>query len=178
MKREYSIIIIVFSILLIVDLLFFLNYHGGFHSIRDMELGKYQLRKEINELFSENNKISIYPSTRFIKIKQGDTDGFGIGIKNLLTGTSGDKKFSYSVNISYADLKTKCNISEEVAERLIVTGKSEEKIPIPSGDISINKVLFQIPLGAPLCTIRFRINVNAEGDAYATDFVDIKIISQ
>src|SRR4030043_1883739 len=59
-----------------------------------VDLTDQQLRDEVNKLFSEENKISIYPATRIIEIKQDTTDGIGIGIKNLLTGASGDKKFS------------------------------------------------------------------------------------
>lgn len=143
-----------------------------------IDLTDQQLRSEINKLFSEENKISIYPSTRYIEVKQSNTDGVGVGIKNLLTGASGDKKFGYVVAASDAELETKCGITPEVAESWIVTGKAEEDIPIPSGDFSTQKVLFEIPVGAPLCTIRFRINVNADGDAYATDFFDMKIKSK
>jgi hypothetical protein len=134
-----------------------------------------QLRDEVNKLFSEDSKIAIYPSTRLVEIKQETTDGVGLAIKNLLTGASGDKKFSYVVAVSDTDLDSKCGISAGTVEGWIVTGRAEDNIPIPSGDFSTQKVLFEIPVGAPLCTIRFRINVEADGTAYATDFFDVKI---
>lgn len=140
-----------------------------------IDLTDQQLRNEVNKLFSEESKISIYPSTRLVEIKQDTTDGVGIGIKNLLTGASGDKKFSYTVSVSDADLNTKCGINAGTAESWIATGRSEKDIPIPSGDFSAQRVLFEIPVGAPLCTIRFRVNVNADSTAYATDFFDLKI---
>jgi hypothetical protein len=140
-----------------------------------VDLTDQQLRDEINKLFSEESKMSIYPGTRLVEIKQESTDGVGIGIRNLLTGASGDKTFSYVVTVSDADLSTKCGIDQQTAESWIATGRTEENIPIPSGDFSTQKVLFEIPTGAPLCTIRFRINVQADGTAYATDFFDLKI---
>ncbi len=140
-----------------------------------VDLTDQQLRDEINKLFSEESKISIYPSTRLVEIKQDSTDGVGLGIRNLLTGASGNKKFSYEVAVSDSNLNEKCGINAETAEGWIVTGQAEEDIPIPSGDFSTQKVLFEVPVGAPLCTIRFRINVNADGAAYATDFFDLKI---
>jgi hypothetical protein len=140
-----------------------------------VDLTDQQLRNEINKLFSEESKISVYPGTRLVEIKQEDTDGVGLGIRNLLTGQAGTKKFSYEVVVSDPKIDDKCGISASEAEDWIVTGKEEKNIPIASGDFSTQKVLFEIPNGAPLCTIRFRINVKAENDAYATDFFDLKV---
>jgi len=142
-----------------------------------IDLTDQQLRNEINKLFSEETKLSVYPGTRLVEIKQETTDGVGFGIRNLLTGQAGTKTFSYEVVVadSDADLNNKCGIDKTTALSWIVTGKSETSIPIPSGDYSVQKVLFEIPTGSPLCTIRYRVNVNAEGTAYATDFFDIKI---
>ena len=140
-----------------------------------VDLTDQQLRNEVNKLFSEESKISIYPSTRLVEIKQETTDGVGIGIRNLLTGASADKTFSYTVVVSDSDIQSKCGIDSGTVEGWIQTGRSEEDIPIPSGDFSTQKVLFEIPVGSPLCTIRFRVNVEANGDAYATDFFDLKV---
>jgi hypothetical protein len=141
-----------------------------------VDLTDQQLRGEINKLFSEDSKISIYPGTRLLEMSQESTDGVGVGIKNLLTGASADKTFSYEVVVSDADLKTKCGIDTATAESWIVTGRSEDDIPIPSGDFTTQKVLFEIPTGSPLCTVRFRVNVYTTGKViYATDFFDLKV---
>jgi hypothetical protein len=169
-----TIVTIVLSVTLLVLGIFFVQQI--FSSAKGVvDLTDQQLRNEINKLFSEENRISIYPSTRLVEIKQETTDGVGIGIKNLLTGASGDATFSYAVSVSDADLEEKCGVNEEEVERWIATGRAESDIPIPSGDISTQKVLFEIPTGAPLCTIRFRINVQADGDSYATDFFDLRV---
>jgi hypothetical protein len=141
-----------------------------------VDLTDQQLRTEINKLFSEDSKISIYPGTRLLEMKQETTAGIGIGIKNLLTGASSDKTFSYNVVVSDSDIETKCGIKANVAESWMVTGRSEENIPIPSGDFTTQKILFEIPSGSSLCTIRFRVNVNTnDGKIYATDFFDLKV---
>ncbi len=141
-----------------------------------VDLTDTQLRNEINKLFSEESKVSIYPGTRFIEIKQASSgDGVGVGIRNLLTGASSNKKFSYEVSISDADLDEKCGINAQTAESWIATGRSEENIQIASGDFAMQRVTFDIPIGSPLCTIRFRINVQADSANYATDFFDLKI---
>lgn len=165
--------IVLLVTVLILGVVLIKNIFSSAKSVVD--LTDQQLRSEVNKLFSEESKISIYPSTRLVEIKQETTDGVGIGIKNLLTGASTDKKFSYTVVVSDSDLQNKCGINSGTAEGWIVTGKSEENIPIPSGDFSAQKVLFEIPVGSPLCTIRFRVNVEAGGTAYATDFFDLKV---
>lgn len=140
-----------------------------------VDLTDQQLRNEIGKLFSEENKLVIYPGIRLIEIKQGQVDGIGMGIKNLLTGSAGTKEFNYLVEVSDPDIRDKCGVTTNEAESWITTGREEREIPIPVGDVSVQKVLFDIPVGAPLCTIRYRINVDAEGNAYATDFFDVTI---
>jgi len=142
---------------------------------RVVDLTDQQLTNEVNKLFSEESQVSIYPSTRFIEIKQETTDGVGLGIRNLLTGVSGDKKFSYTVSVSDADIQSKCGVNAGTAESWIVTGRTEENIAIASGDSAVQRIMFEIPVGAPLCTIRFRVNVEAGGAIYKSDFFDLKV---
>jgi hypothetical protein len=146
-------------------------------SIGVVDITDQQLRNEVNKLFSEDSKIAVYPGTRLVEIKQEATGGVGIGIKNLLVGSAGtDKTFSYSVVVSDTDLETKCGIGAESIEGWIVTGRAEDNIPIPAGDFTTQKVLFEIPAGSPLCTIRYRVNVmTSDNKVYATDFFDLKI---
>jgi len=135
-----------------------------------------QLKKEVNKLFSEENKLVIYPDTRRIDIKQSEINGVGIGIKNLQTGSISEEKFTYTVEVSDPDLSTKCGgVRLTDVESWIVTGRTETNIPIPPGEFTTQKVLFDIPVGSPLCTIRFRVNVDAGGKPYATDFFDVTI---
>lgn len=137
-----------------------------------VDLTDQQLRSEISKLFSEDNKMSIYPGTRFVEIKQEATDGVGFGIKNLQQGVSGQSTFSYTV--SATDV-TNCGVTNSVAESWISVGKTEKDLAIPVGDSIVRKVLFNIPVGAPLCTARFKIEVSSEGKSYASDFFDLKI---
>ena len=169
-----TIVIIVLSVSMLVVGVYFISRLSGVMT-GVVDLTDQQLRNEINKLFSEESKITIYPGTRLVEIKQEKTDGPGIGIRNLLPGASGNKKFSYTVLVSDSKIQDKCGINAGTAEAWIATGKSEEDIPIPSGDFSAQKVLFEIPVGAPLCTIRFRVNVEADGTSYATDYFDMKV---
>jgi len=137
-----------------------------------VDLTDTQLRDQVNKLFSEESAIAIYPGTRYVEIKQTATDGVGFGIKNLQEGTSGETTFSYVVSASDV---ANCGITKEVAESWIVVGKAEEDILIASGGSGVRKVMFNIPIGSPLCTARFKVEVRAGGKAYASDFFDLKI---
>ena len=137
-----------------------------------VDLTDQQLRSEVNKLFSTEDKLVIYPGTRLIEIKQEDIDGVGIGIKNLLEGIAGTQEFSYEVVVSDA---SDCSVNEDEIEEWFLTGREEYDIPIPVGSIASQKVLFRIPVGSPLCVVRFRVNVDVEGTAYATDFFDVTV---
>lgn len=140
-----------------------------------VDLTDQQLRNEINKLFSEEDKLIIYPQTKIVEIKQDEIDGIGIGIKNLEKGAAGADTFSYEVVASDVG---DCGVSKEEAEGWIVTGKSDEDIPIASGDLVTDKILFRIPLGAPLCLAKYRINVNIGGKSYATDSFHVEVIAK
>lgn len=137
-----------------------------------IDLTDQQLRSEINKLFSEDKKLVIYPGTKFIEIKHEEIDGVGVGIKNLVQGVAGAQTFSYEV---VATDVADCGVTKEIAESWIVTGKGESGIPIPVGELSSQKVMFRIPVGAPICVARFRVNVFQEQTAYSTDAFDISI---
>ena len=137
-----------------------------------IDLTDQQLKDEISKLFSGETKLSIYPGTKFIEIKQESTDGVGLGIRNLLTGEGGTTKFSYEVTAAEVD---DCGVSEEEAESWIITGRADDNIPIASGDFTTEKILFRIPVGAPLCVARFRVIVEADQKTYSTDSFNVEI---
>ncbi|MCL5018777.1 MAG: hypothetical protein M1416_03390 [Candidatus Pacearchaeota archaeon] len=140
-----------------------------------VDLTNQQLESEIEKLFSEENAIAIYPSTRYVEIKQEATDGVGFGIKNLQQGASGATTFSYQVSASDV---ANCGVTADVAESWIIVGRGESDIAIPVGGKVVRKVMFQIPIGSPLCIARFKVEVQAGGSAYASDFFDVKIMAK
>jgi len=166
-----TVVIIVLSIsLLIVGIYFIQKISKLATGVVDMT--DAELRTKINQLFSEEDKLVIYPQSRLVQIKQDTSDGVGIGIKNLQTGASASTDFSYVV---VATDTSDCGISKTEAESWIVTGGEESNIPIPSGDMMTDRILFRIPVGAPLCIAKFRVNVEAGGSAYATDSFNIEV---
>jgi hypothetical protein len=140
-----------------------------------VDLTDTQLRNEVNKLFSEENAIAIYPGTRYVEIKQTATDGVGFGLKNLQQGATGGTSFSYKVSASDV---ANCGVTQQVAESWIVVGKAENDITIPIGGNVVRKVMFQIPIGSPLCIARYKVEVQAGSNAYASDFFDVKILAK
>jgi hypothetical protein len=170
-----TIVIIVLAMsMLILGLVLVKNIFTGATSIADMT--NDQLRDQVSKLFSGDKKLVVYPDARHIKLKQGETEGFGIGIKNLLPGTTESTIFSYEVVISDPNLRRNCGgISENEALAWIVTGQAEDRIPIASGDFASSKVLLNVPVGSPLCTLRYRVNVRANNADYKSELMDITI---
>jgi hypothetical protein len=136
------------------------------------------VKNEINKLFSEDSskKVILYPATREISVKKGESGGFGFSIRN--TGES-DETFSYVVGVSTDEVKC-AGISSSDAEKLILLGKSGSNINIPSGDSLENPILvkFDIPESASLCNIRYNLDIKkSDGKSYLpTLTVDLEIL--
>jgi len=161
--------IVLLMSVLVLGIVLIKNIFGGAVNIVDMT--NEQLTEQVNLLFGEDKEVVIYPSSRKVTIKQDESNGFGIGIKNLLKGTAGTKTFSYDIVV--ADVGN-CGVEESEIESWIIVGKSESDIKIPVGGIYAPKVILEIPKGSPLCTFKLRVNVNADETSYATDSVFIE----
>ena len=143
-----------------------------------MKMTDQQLRAQVSKIFAEDEKLTIYPDSRQLEIRIGSQDGVGIGIKNLLQGISGASKFSYTVtSANDPTLRKKCvGIDSKIADSWMVTGSAEDNIEISPGDVSARKVLFSVPSGAPLCTIRYTVTVSVKGTTEKfNDYFDITI---
>ena len=168
-----TIVIVVLAMsMLILGLVLVKEIFSGAMEITDMT--NSQLKEQVSKLFGENKKLVVYPDTRHVMVKSGKASGFGIGIKNLLTGVQ-DKKFSYEVIVSDPDIQSKCGVGEREAEAWISTGRSEENIALAPGELISGKVLLTVPEGSTLCTFRYRINVMYGGQSYASELMDVTI---
>ena len=131
-----------------------------------IDLTQTQLESEMNKLFSDGDaKLAFVPSSRELEIKHEEEDAIGIGIKNLAQTGSGTNIFSYTVT----DTKSGNCASSIDAESWIIVGKQESGIPLAVGDIYSSKIKFQIPLGIPLCTAKFRVDTKIDGTPYKSD---------
>lgn len=134
-----------------------------------IDLTDQQLKSEIGKAFgSEDDMIIIFPESRYIEIKQESRDGVGIGIRNILTGVSGSQDFSYVVGVS----ESNC-VNADVLS-WIELGKSAEDISIQVGDYASRKVIFSIPTGSPLCSVRYSVTVTS-GSVVEEDYFDVVV---
>jgi hypothetical protein len=58
----------------------------------------------------------------------------------------------------------------------MTTGKSDD-LTIAPGESYFGIVRFLIPETAPLCTVRFHIDVTMDNAPYATDFFDVEVLA-
>ncbi|NCN86421.1 hypothetical protein GW932_01185 [archaeon] len=136
-----------------------------------VDLTDQQLTKEIQKLFSEDSKVVIYPTTRYVEIKAGKSEDVAIGIKNTGKTSSSATSFSYTVTAGEND----CGISPQEQLSWIRLGKEKTNIPIAIGDTEGLRVRLQIPEGTPLCLASFDVTVQAGGSSYDRDYFDIQV---
>ena len=135
-----------------------------------------KVKGEINKLFVEDKKTIVYLSNQIAKINQNEEWGVAFGIKNLQKDTSTAGKFSYEVLVSDPDVRKKCGLGEKDIENWIKTGRTDS-MTLPPGENYYGIVRFFIPENAPLCTIRFHVDVKVDNVPYTTDFFDVEVVA-
>lgn len=135
-----------------------------------------KVKDQINKLFVENKRTVVYLPNQIAKIKQNEDWGVAFGIKNLAKGTAEVGRFHYEVTVSDPDVRQKCGIGERDIESWIKTGRADDMVISP-GQSYFGIVRFLIPENAPLCTVRFHLDVTVDNQPYATDFFDIEVLS-
>ena len=132
-----------------------------------------KIQTEIDGLFAqEGKKLVVYPKEREIKMEQGRSGGFGFSVENK-DPTGGI--FSYEV--SAGEVASNCQLTKEQANSLIILGRADS-FTLASGNKLEDAIFvkFSLPETVPICTIRYNIEVEKDGQAYATNSMDLKII--
>jgi hypothetical protein len=145
-------------------------------SIENIDSIDQSVKNEINKLFSEDDgrRVVIYPPTREVSVKKGETGGFGFSIRNL---KQSDTSFRYVVSLD----SSSCEITAQQADSLIILGKEGTNINIVSGESMADPILvrFSISEAVPLCSIRYNLDVydlTSGGALYGnTVSVDLKV---
>ena len=135
-----------------------------------------KVKGEINKLFVEDKRTVVYLSNQIAKIEQNEDWGVAFAITNLAKGTAEAGRFHYEVTVSDPDVRQKCGLGERDIESWIKTGRADDATVAP-GQNYYGIVRFLIPENAPLCTVRFHIDVTADNVAYATDFFDVEVLA-
>jgi len=146
----------------------FSGAQGNIQSIND------KVKNEIDKLFVEDKKTVIYLANQRAEIKQEEEWGIAFGIKNLKKGTASSGKFHYVVKVSDPEINVNCGINENIANSWIRTGK-EDSFYLAPGETYYGIVRFEIPEGSPLCTTRYHLEVDVDGEPYFTDFFDVTV---
>jgi len=135
-----------------------------------------QVKDEINKLFVEDKRTVVYLPNQIAKIRQNEDWGIAFGIKNLARGSAEVGQFAYTITVSDPDVRTKCGIGEAAIESWMITGRADSNTLSP-GQVWPGIVRFLIPENAPLCTVRFHIDVTMDNTPYATDFFDVEVLA-
>ncbi|MCR4285045.1 MAG: hypothetical protein NUV97_03310 [archaeon] len=170
-----TIVIIVLAMsMLILGLVLVKNiFSGASSNILQMN---DKVKDQINMLFVEDQKTVVYLPNQKAEIKQNEDWGIAFAIKNLQGGTIEAGRFSYDTIVSDPDVRKKCGVSEKDVESWIKTGRSDQTTITP-GQTYYGIVRFFIPEGAPLCTVRFHLEVKRDNQPYDTAFFDIEVIA-
>lgn len=135
-----------------------------------------KVKDQINKLFVEDKRTVVYLPNQIAKIGQNEDWGIAFGIKNLARGTAEVGRFHYEVTVSDPDVRTKCGVGERDIESWIKTGRADD-MTITPGQSYFGIVRFLIPENAPLCTVRFHVDVTMDNQPYATDFFDVEVLA-
>ncbi len=136
-----------------------------------IDMTEQQLYDEINKLYSsdEGQRVVIYPQTRSLTIKKGQSDAFGWGLYN-----DHPDEESFSSKVSVTEIGTACTMTKIQAENLISLGKSQDDIRVASASSLTHskKIIFNIPDTAKICQMTYTLEVaDRRGDIY--DSVDL-----
>lgn len=168
-----TIVIIVLAMsMLILGLVLVKNiFSGSSENILQMN---DKVKDQINKLFVEDKKVIVSLTNQKAVIKQNEDWGIPFAIRNIKKNTAEASKFSYEVKVSDPDVRQKCGISEKEVESWIQTGRSDT-VALAPGETYYGIVRFFIPEGAPLCIVRFHLEVKADGQTYQTESFDVQV---
>lgn len=168
-----TIVIVVLAVsMLVLGLVLVRSIFKGATSVAEMS--DEQLKNQMNELYGDTKKVSVYPDSKKISVALEDGEGaFGIGIRNTETGSSSNLKFAYTIVVADPEVQKKCGVSSEQMLSKISVGKSGENIAIASGDSYVTKVRFTVGTGDPICLVRYGIQVMVNGEVYGSEEMDV-----
>ena len=131
---------------------------------------KAQINKQFNE--DENLKTVIYLPDNNAEVNKGKKYLINFGIKNIVRGQSEAGTFNYEIKAK--EVSEGCNLSLSKADSYITLGK-KGTIKILPGELKEDQLTVFLPRDAPLCSIRYDINFQKDGQIYDSNFFTINI---
>lgn len=134
-----------------------------------------EVQAQIEKLFAdEGKKLAVYPVSREITLKKGDTPkGFAFSVRN---DDVVNVDFTYNVKANSEEL-SQCG-SSFTAERAegYILGNSGDFSLGPGNTMELARLVkFDIPESAPPCTIIYNLEIKKGTDTYATADVWVTI---
>jgi hypothetical protein len=126
-------------------------------------------QQEIQRLFSEQSDSNVAVKEQVNDIPKVTYYGVGFVIKN--TDKVSTTPFRYSVDV--VDLGD-CHITEAEARDYIITTRSATA-NIAVGDTYSDVIEFKIPKAAPVCSLKYKINVEKDGASYGSSIFIVTI---
>lgn len=162
-----TMVTIVLLMLVLVLGIFFIQkiFRSGTNAI---DIVDSQVQNQMQKLFAdEDTKAVIYPTSRDITIKRGDSPkGFAISIYNQ--GVE-DAEFTYTTSATDVS-KCGSSMTEEKANNYLFGGS--DTIQLAAGEKmegdAIPIIRFDVPESAPACTIIYKVVIEIDGRTYTT----------
>jgi len=166
-----TIVILVLAMsMLILGLVLIKSIFGG--AKYNVDQMNQKVADEIAKLFSEDQKIGVHLANGIANINQGEEWGVGFVVKNQVRGATEGTKFKYEVTHD----SNNCKLKDKEVMSWITLG-SEGSINLAPGQVKGWKIRFEIPETAPLCMVRYNIEVKAGSEFYIAESFDISIQS-
>jgi len=128
------------------------------------------IKAQIAILYGEQKRVAVYPDYKRIEVPLGKSGKFVLGIRN-----NEDHSLNFSYEIVIADNKSEkdCVTSKQDLMSIIRSGSSQSNIILGSNNSYMANVSFSPGYGDPICNVRYRINVYANGDIYGVEEMDV-----
>ena len=170
-----TMVIIILSMVVLVLAIFFIQqiFSLGTSAIDAVDA---EIQSQIQELFAEEGrKVAVYPTSREITLKKGDTPkGFAFSVKN-----TGDVSLEPAAGFEY-DVRaydvSRCSFSEGTANSFLLGSSGNFNLnPGDSLDFPV-LVKFIIPEAASPCSMAYRLVIEKNDAPYSNPeiFVTIK----
>ena len=161
-----TIITVILSILVLILSIFLIQKTmcGAINGIDSLD---DELMGELKKIYLTSDELVVIKEKEN-KISRDVSYGVSFMVRN---SESTDTKFSYDIKV--IDLGN-CGINEDEAEKWIILGK-EGIFEIGIGDSKAGLIRYEIPKDAPLCNLRYRLEVKNSGDIHGTGIFDVEV---
>lgn len=172
------VIIVIAMAMLILGLVLVKNIFSGATS--SVNLIDDKVKGEIKKLFEDDDRrVVVYLSSKQADVTKGEEYNIGFAVKNVLRGDADATTFAYKVEASEVEPGCEKDLSLATADTYIRLGKEVSSFQlVPGAAPQDQTIIVRLPDNAPLCFVRYNINVYQDrvgGSLYASDYFILNI---